>query len=350
MKIRWSAVIPTLNRVKTLVGTLDCLARQTLPPSIFEVLVVDNGSIDGTKEAVLSFIKEHPAHNIRYIRDETIGLLAGRHRGAQEARADILTFFDDDVEFANDFAVHILKAFLDGQVVLVGGPSRPRFEAEPPEWLEHYITREGGRMVCTHLSLLDLGNKAKDIAPEYVWGLNFSIRKQTLFEAEGFHPDLVPQHLQMYQGDGETGLSYKIKELGLKTRYVPEAAVVHIIPGSRLTEEYFHKRNFYQGVCDSYTEIRKKSGPAHLSLPLPVPVPSDGNAVYARIHNAYVEGYRFHQEAVLSSPKLLEWVLRPDYWDYAYPELEEGLAFSRPSALESAKIPLEGLRQDKTRT
>src|SRR5205823_2016254 len=61
-----------------------------------------------------------------------------------------------------------------------------------------------------------------------------------------------------YQGDGETGLSLKVRAAGFRTLYHPHVAVKHVIPASRMTLESFERRGFFQGVCDSYTEIRRE--------------------------------------------------------------------------------------------
>jgi hypothetical protein len=43
-------------------------------------------------------------------------------------------------------------------------------------------------------------------------------------------------------------------------------------------------------------------------------------ALKERAYWAYRKGYAFHQREVRRDPKLLEWVLRKDYWDYALPD------------------------------
>jgi hypothetical protein len=48
---------------------------------------------------------------------------------------------------------------------------------------------------------------------------------------------------------------------------------------------------------------------------------SEEKKLKKRFFNAQQEGYQFHQEAVRNNPKLLQWVLKKDYWDYRLPEL-----------------------------
>jgi hypothetical protein len=166
----------------------------------------------------------------------------------------------------------------------------------------------------------------------------------------GFHPDCIPQEFQKFQGDGETGLTLAARLQGCPAVYQPKATVHHVIPKGRLTPEYFEKRAYYQGVCDSYSDIRREGSAASVdsvkvkfSL-LPYVQKTVGRvvgylkhlrdqarvtaetaevtAIRQRVHRAYRAGYEFHQSAVRSSPELLAWVLRPDYWDYRLPQLK----------------------------
>ena len=158
-------------------------------------------------------------------------------------------------------------------------------------------------------------------------------RKRLLFRSSAvLHPDNLPKALQRFQGDGETGLSLKIASSGLKAVYHPRAAVQHEVPVSRLTVQHFEQHAYYQGVCNSYTEIRTAG-----RFMQPTPSWKDPlrrikrslrgaahgvklSKVQRQVADAYVAGYCFHQEEVRKDPKLLEWVLRRDYWDYRLPE------------------------------
>src|SRR5262249_15823903 len=107
-------------------------------------------------------------------------------------------------------------------------------------------------------SLLELGGNTIEIHPNYIWGLNFAIRRRALFDLGGFHPDCVPDALQHFQGDGETGLTMKALAQGYKAVFTPGAMVYHFISPSRMTPEYFERRAYFQGVCDSYSRIRRE--------------------------------------------------------------------------------------------
>lgn len=326
-----SVVIPTLNRAPSLALTLQSLIAQQYPAGLWDVLVADNGSTDNTREVTEAVIRGNTGLNLGYVYEPVPGLLSGRHRGAMETRGDILVFIDDDIDAHPGWLAAVARAFEDPAVHLVGGRNLPRYEVSPPAWLDEFWepTPYGGRM-CGWLSLLDLGDRTMDVDPGYVWGLNFAIRRQTLLEAGGFHPDCIDKSLQHWQGDGETGLSDKLRAAGRRAVYQPDAVVYHRTPASRLTVEYFENRAFYQGVCDSYSHIRSQGGLrkpwsiGHWIGALRRGLRSVFNAAAAsqirrRVDAAYAAGYAFHQTAAQSNPAVLAWVLRADYWDYQLP-------------------------------
>jgi len=336
-------IIPTLNRANYLSVTLDSLCNQIIGTGEYSVLIVDNGSTDNTKEIVETIIKKHSKHKIRYVYEPEPGLLSGRHRGALEAEGEILVFVDDDIEAEKGWLQAIQDTFDDPTVQIVGGRNLPKYEKEPPDWLNWFWSKHPFGRTCGWLSLLDFGENIREIDANYVWGLNFSIRKSALFELGGFHPDCVPKNLQHFQGDGETALTIKANELGYKAVYQPKALIYHRVPGSRMTYEYFDNRFFYQGVCNSFTDIRRKHGKykaieRKIKINLKEKIKAscvfrmqkiinclrkktEEEKLKERFRQSFSNGYQFHQDAVRKNPELLKWVLRNDYWDYRLPKI-----------------------------
>lgn len=335
-----SIIIPTLNRDYYLKNCLTSLIKQNHPQNDYEILVIDNGSSDRTKQITENIIHQHLNRQIRYIYEPEPGLLSGRHRGALEAQGDILVFIDDDIEADSNWLSAIHEVFLDPSVQLVGGRNLPKYETSPPEWLNHFWIEHPLGKYLGELSLLDFGEQTQQIDPNYVWGLNFSIRRQALFDLGGFHPDCIPKHLQHFQGDGETGLTIKANQLGYKAIYQPQALVFHQVPASRMTFNYFDQRYFYQGVCNSYTKIRQlgyvpkanifreiKTQTKTLFKKLRTQIlnnsssESESQYLKFRFLQSMNAGFQFHQNAVRSNPLLLDWVLKSDYWDYKLPNI-----------------------------
>lgn len=84
-----SVVIPTYNRRAYIVETLQSVLHQAFAD--YEVIVVDDGSTDGTDEVLRPY-----AGRIRYIRQENRGAAAARNEGIRQARGSYVAFMDSD--------------------------------------------------------------------------------------------------------------------------------------------------------------------------------------------------------------------------------------------------------------
>lgn len=101
-----SVIIPTYNRKDLLRETLNSLAQQTYPSGQFEVIVVDDGSTDGT-----AAIAEEPyPFTLRYLVQSNQGDAEARNLGVRQSQADILVFLDDDILVEPDYLAHLIPA------------------------------------------------------------------------------------------------------------------------------------------------------------------------------------------------------------------------------------------------
>ena len=336
--MKTSIIIPTAGRPIAIKAAIQSLLKISPENHDAEVIVVDNNIQPDLSNDLKRYCLTLE-NRVRYVRESSPGLSAARHRGAAEAQGELLTFIDDDVEVSEDWLNAIQQGFVDPTVAMVGGPSIPKFTCSIPAWFWNHIrpTPYGG-WFCGWLSLLDIGSDVPNINPNFIWGLNFSIRKRVMETCGGFHPDLVPAHLQRWQGDGETGLTMKVQASGHRADYLQDALLLHLCGPDRLNVEYFKKRAYYQGVCDSFSQIR--TGQA----PLPDKLQSEQVSYYRRIRRlatkmlrrtkeptsvwiaestsvkkltdqAHQDGWLFHQREAAADPALLAWVRRENYFD-----------------------------------
>lgn len=112
-----SVIIPTYNRKDFLHETLDSLAQQTYPSDCFEVIIIDDGSTDGTA----AIAAEVFPFSLRYFWQSNQGDAAARNVGAQQSQADILVFLDDDILVEPGYLIHLIQAHNIGQNQIVIG-------------------------------------------------------------------------------------------------------------------------------------------------------------------------------------------------------------------------------------
>lgn len=340
-----SVIIPTRNRSKYLSTLLDSLFLQMCGSFAWEIIVIDNGSMDNTAEVVKEKIL-HGRIPLRYVREPKPGLHHGRHRGAQEALGEIIAFLDDDIVLPREWisGMDLIQCKKADAVV-----SRilPNYEVPPPSWLTELIVN--GRL--SYLTLQDLGNEPIKINPLYVWGASFFIRHSLISRLGGFHPDGMPPELLRFRGDGELGFFRKFKQQGFVAWYDPRSVAFHLVTKERMTIDYFCRRAYNEGISDSYTQIRedhalyvddlmvvdrkKKKSPTYYmqraremsftdwlgSLNNTIQgfrrclLPSRQEKIAYRLQSARRAGWTFHQSAVKMDPELLAYILKESYLD-----------------------------------
>lgn len=112
-----SVVIPAHNYARYLPETIGSVLAQTF--TALEVIVVDDGSIDDTREVVARECDPR----VRYVWQENAGLSAARNRGIREARMPFVAFLDADDRWEPEFLAEAIRRFdeLGKSFALIGG-------------------------------------------------------------------------------------------------------------------------------------------------------------------------------------------------------------------------------------
>ena len=106
-----TVIIPTYNEKGTLENCIESLGKQSI--SDFEIIVVDDGSTDGTLEILKNLKKSLPY--FRFSRQNHRGPGAARNLGAALAKGEILVFVDADMAFDEDFLKNLVKPITSGE-------------------------------------------------------------------------------------------------------------------------------------------------------------------------------------------------------------------------------------------
>ncbi|MEI6946696.1 glycosyltransferase family A protein [Paraflavisolibacter sp. H34] len=95
MSVLVSVIVPTYNRADKIIKCLESLAGQTY--SSLEIIVVDDGSVDDTRQVIEGFVKERSLEGILfYYRQANQGAPVARNLGLKKARGSYVVFFDSD--------------------------------------------------------------------------------------------------------------------------------------------------------------------------------------------------------------------------------------------------------------
>lgn len=240
--IRISLVIPTHNRAEPLLAALESVVRQDLPADIWECVVVNNNSTDGTAARFAAFAADHPACRLRMVDETGPGVSCARNRGLHEAQAPLVAFIDDDERVNPGF----LRAYLDffdrhPEAVVAGGRIIAEYPSGRPDWMSHYVE-------MPIANPMDFGPEVRPFpAGRVPGGGNMAFRRDGLSAYGGFDPSLGRVNGELIGGE-ENDFFERLLRGGETIWYVPGAVMWHIIPPRKLTRDYFRRLSYNVGV------------------------------------------------------------------------------------------------------
>ncbi len=210
---RISVVIATHNRRNSLLRTLQTLFNQDAAPEIYEIVVVADGSADGTAEALREL---HPSCALRVLERPQGGISIARNDGIRAAKGEITLILDDDLLCAPDLIRRHLAAHGNGepQVVIGAFP----VSAESPRTLAAECYRQNARDWEARYARDSRLRWPYDAAVEP----NTSIHKTVLEKFGGFDESIPYQ-----REDSEIGMRLWLK--GVPFRYLPTVVAHHVV-------------------------------------------------------------------------------------------------------------------------
>lgn len=213
-------VIPSYNRRDMLRRCIDALSRQTQDPRAFETIVVDDGSSDGTPEAVEAL---DTPFELRLLRQRQGGWAAAQNAGIEAAAGRICLLIDDDIIASPRLVAAHIAGHAGQQGATIGiGP----LTQQPPRTRDWYARAFAGEW-DKHFAAL----AHRKVTWMDCYGGNLSAPRAALLESGGFSPDLAAA--------ADVELAFRLCQAGAVPRFFADADAVHDDekPGSRLLRD-----------------------------------------------------------------------------------------------------------------
>lgn len=250
MNIEISVIICTLNRSKYLEKAIYSLQNQEYDLQKMEIIIVDGGSTDQTREIVYSYQKKIP--NLIFFSQKAQGLSAARNTGVNIAKGDFVAFLDDDAIAETGWISSIVTTF---KLILpapqaCGGKVELIWESSRPDWLDDSLLIFLGKFYH--------GNDGFFVKkPEnFLGGLNMAFRKDVFIKIGYFDINLGRKKHNLLSNE-EVELFQRMIDNDLPIYYNPQIIVHHHVTQERLKKEWFYKRYYWQGISTLIMDKKK---------------------------------------------------------------------------------------------
>ena len=224
-----SVVVPTYNRVARLRHVLAALEQQQFPADAYEVIVVSDGSTDGTHTYLEAL---HSTMRLRWFSQSNRGPAAARNAGIDKAVGEMIVFIDDDVVPAAGLLAEHMRAHQEAgrEVVVLGPLLTPEGFAMAPwaRWEQEMLMKQYSAM---------LRGDWQPTARQFYTG-NASLRRSHILAAGGFDEN--------FRRAEDVELAYRLAARGLGFVFTMKAVGMHYVERSYrswLDAAYTYGRN-----------------------------------------------------------------------------------------------------------
>lgn len=246
----------THNHIDKLKKTLADLRLIEPPSAAWELLVIDNGSTDGTSEYLNAH--EWPAGwQVRIVREEKLGIANARNRSVEEAAGEFIIFIDDD-ETPDSLWLRSFEAVIEEHNPdAFGGKISVRIEGVKPPWLQDELLGFLGE-----LNISEKPRQLTDTSTPLYTG-NFGFRKRVC-DMIGRFDARLGRIGSRNEGGEDVEFYNRLALKGFNIRWAPEAVIYHRISAEKLNRRYFLDLHFREGRMEG----RQQRGPGSRLPPL----------------------------------------------------------------------------------
>jgi len=283
-----SVVVCTHNRSHLLKKCLESLVSQHATVEKYEIVVVDNASLDDTDSVLQEYVRAHKY--VRGFKEENLGLSHARNRGWREAVGEYVAFIDDDAIAFPDWILQINAFVKRHPEILAFGGTYEAYSLTPiPSW----FPPEYGSW--------SLGNEERPVVPgeEWINGTNMVFHKEILSRFCGFDSQLGMAGDRISYGE-ETKLLVNLKNDNIPVYFVPKMEVKHLIADYKMKLSWLLLASYKAGRCSELTFGIRRSLCSHVS--------AIGACILAGTFNIMSGGFKPFKRAlyVSFSPLMME--------------------------------------------
>lgn len=239
-----SVIIPTHNHAHFLPRTINCVRNQTF--NDYEVIVVDNGSTDNTRQIIESMEWD----KLRYIYQKNSGSAAGsRNTGLRLAKGKYIAFLDsDDIWYASKLA-KVMDVFLsDPEIDVICNDEKLRVGDKITSYLKY-----GPYENSMFEKMLFFGNRLSGSAT--------TVKRELMLKIGGFDESKKYVHVEDY----DAWLS--LAKLGCRFYFINEPLGEYVLHDSNLSYEIGRQmHNLRNVLLKQYMSFKDNKRPFHLYL------------------------------------------------------------------------------------
>jgi glycosyltransferase involved in cell wall biosynthesis len=245
----FSVAICTRNRHRLLERSIASVFAQEYPPALFELIVIDNDSTDGTASVIDRCLASTPIRVSRHL-ERRRGISTSRNKAAELAHFEYIAFLDDDAAAAPGWlAAYDAAVRLHGATV-VGGRVEPVIERgiEAPRWWSDGDIR--GLFGLDHARSVGGQSVARIRWPLWLGGGNCVYAKAVLQAAGGFRTDLGPTGRRRRMAE-DIELNLRLERAAVPVYYAHDAVIHHLVTADRLSRRSMWQRAYWAGRTDA---------------------------------------------------------------------------------------------------
>ena len=235
-----TVMFATRNRAPALAPVLESFTLLDAPRGGWKLVVIDNGSTDGTADLLRSYAARLP---LTALCEPLPGKNRALNAGLPHLEGALSVLTDDDVLPRPDWLVRLQQAsFEQPQASLFGGTVLPHWSIPRPAWLTE---------AAVPFSVLYAQQKraAGPCSCDAIFGPNMAVRSGVFAAGHRFSETVGPDETRrMYAMGGETEFLRRMEAAGCTGWFVPEAVVGHIIRPEQLDERWILQRAYRYGI------------------------------------------------------------------------------------------------------